>query len=102
MRQNGCPHSYGAPEIFGLVLYRDGRDKYNVSIHKIKPVSRQNPKPVKFKRRHKKAKFNARANLSASYAKAEWQKFGKWVNLYQDARESILTKIRYSRFYRSI
>jgi len=47
MRQNGCSHSYGAPEIFGRVLRCDGSDKYNVSLRKIKPVSCQNPKPLK-------------------------------------------------------
>jgi hypothetical protein len=48
---------------FELVLYCDDSDKYNVSLRKIKPVSCQNPKPLKFKRQHKMAKFNAREQI---------------------------------------
>nr|WP_314399033.1 hypothetical protein [uncultured Campylobacter sp.] len=48
---------------FELVLYCDGNDKHNVSFRKIKPVSRQNPKPLKFKCRHKMAEFNAREQI---------------------------------------
>ena len=48
---------------FELVLYCDDSDKYNVSLRKIKPVSCQNLKPLKFKCRHKMAKFNAREQI---------------------------------------
>ena len=32
---------------FGRVLRCDSNDKHNVSTHEIKPISRQNPKPLK-------------------------------------------------------